>query len=78
MSNGYQPKCNNESSPPNQESSIECDHKYIHESIHYESETFSYNTRYKKLDIYFCEKCLSKKEIIKEEYGREIPLWWRH
>lgn len=54
-----------------------CEHKWIHQSSHYQRESNGYNDHFKKLDIYYCEKCLEQKEVTKEEYAREAPLWYR-
>jgi hypothetical protein len=67
-----------ECKPPCTGSSIQCGHRWIYQESHYNYESGSYNTTYNKLDVYYCEKCLEKKEFLKSESSREKPLWWMH
>jgi hypothetical protein len=55
-----------------------CEHKWIFQESHYSKEWGSYQNEYKKMDIYYCEKCLERKEILRSEYSRGEPLWWMH
>jgi len=59
----------------------ECEHKYVHLSTHYNREVSSYKTRYTRLDVYFCERCLKQEKTITDEYvytNDPTPLWWQH
>ena len=55
-----------------------CNHKWTHLSTHYSYESHTYVTEWIRLDVFFCEKCCEKKEVIKRESSRERPLWWVH
>lgn len=59
-----------------------CDHEYFHESTHYQRESDGYGKmRYTRLDVYFCHKCLDKKDVVREEVifsSVEPPIWWQH
>jgi hypothetical protein len=59
----------------------DCDHKWVHlESIKKEDGiSYTYCTSLKKVDRFFCEKCLEQKEVVKEcEVSRhsKYPDWW--
>ena len=63
--------------------SSECEHKWVYMTTHYSKEELGYGQciTYKRLDVLFCEKCCSTKEILKEETMRlddGAPLWWIH
>lgn len=55
-----------------------CDHKWVHLSTHYRKKEDRYAARFIRMDIFFCEKCCEKKEVVKEEYAMLAPVWWRH
>lgn len=55
---------------------MECKHKYVYknnDSFYYSASRYSF--KYIYIDYFFCEKCLSEKEIKKEVlvYSHEIP-----
>ncbi|NFO48529.1 beta-glucosidase, partial [Clostridium botulinum] len=34
---------------------------------------------YKRIDTYYCEKCITTKEVTaKDEWSREKPYWWKN
>jgi len=42
---------------------MDCEHKFVHqETIKYAENSGRNSTTYTKIDIYFCEKCLTKEE----------------
>ena len=55
-----------------------CEHRFVLESTHYDRESNGYMSDWRRLNIYFCEKCLGKKQVLKKEWAREMPLWWKH
>lgn len=60
----------------------ECIHDYCHESTHYQKREGGYRRyKYTRCDVYFCRKCLEKKELNREEvvYSDDpMPIWWQH
>lgn len=55
----------------------ECEHKWVFIDSIYGSESGTYQIGWKRLDRFFCEKCLQQKEVKKEEWNRETPAWWK-
>ena len=59
-----------------------CEHKYVHlETIKQKGERPSFGISsakdWQRTDIYYCEKCLDKKEtIIRVDGWREKPHWF--
>ena len=53
-----------------------CEHKYIHLRTADKIEHGNFNDCYIRTDIFFCEKCLEQKEIVKREWNRGYPQWW--
>ena len=48
-----------------------CEHKWVHlETIRNEIFTPGYSNEFKRVDIYYCEKCLEQKEIELTQYAR--------
>lgn len=56
----------------------ECKHKWVYQETHYSYESGGYQSTWNKLDIYYCENCLEKKEVLRSESNRDKPLWWMH
>lgn len=59
-----------------------CEHKWVFQDSAYSFEYrrgSSGQDHYKRIDTYFCEKCLETKEIVaKDEYSRGRPYWWKN
>lgn len=59
-----------------------CEHEYFHATTHYQGKSNGYSkTKYSRLDIYFCHKCLDQKEVEREETvwnEDQPPIWWQH
>lgn len=36
-----------------------------------------YNIHYMRTDTFYCKHCLKYKEVYKEDYAREAPMWYR-
>lgn len=53
-----------------------CDHIYKYIETIKSSDSSGYNIMYKKVDRFYCEKCLHQTEKIKKEYSREKPEWY--
>ena len=56
-----------------------CEHKWVFQGSDYEKrERNRYENIYKKIDTYYCEKCLEIKEIIsKDENSEKKPYWYK-
>lgn len=55
----------------------DCDHKFSHVRTAKWTEDGSYQTRFVRVDTFFCERCLKCREVKKEEYSRDTPDWYR-
>lgn len=54
-----------------------CEHKWNFQGSDYKRTNGTYNDTFTKIDIYYCEKCLERKEIIaKHESSRYEPYWY--
>ena len=56
-----------------------CEHKWIFQRSDFSQERAGYsNYHFKRIDTYFCEKCLEVKEIIgkEESYLEKKPYWF--
>ena len=56
---------------------IACQHRFVLLRSARWTESGGYNTRFCRLDTFFCEACLEQKEVPKDEYARETPDWYR-
>lgn len=57
---------------------MECNHKYVHlETAKWIDSSGTYNNGFFRIDRFFCEKCLDRKEVKKSEWCRETPEWFR-
>jgi len=59
----------------------ECDHEFVYmESIKTEKPvSYSYCIELKKVDRFFCKKCLQQRDIVHQKdfnRGNEYPDWW--
>jgi hypothetical protein len=65
--------------PYKQPSKQPCEHKWVYQgSDYYYSLNGVYNGTFKKIDTYYCEKCLEIKEIVtKEEDCTGRPYWYK-
>ncbi len=54
-----------------------CKHRYVLLRSARWTEDSGYNTRFRRLDVFYCESCLEQKEIPRDEYSRETPNWYR-
>jgi hypothetical protein len=55
---------------------ISCEHKYVYMETVKSDKHDGRLIHYKKVDRYFCEKCLDQKDKIKEDWSRERPEWY--
>ena len=55
----------------------ECSHKFVHLDTARWTRYSDYNTKFVRVDKFFCERCLETKELRKEEYSRDTPDWYR-
>lgn len=69
-----------ESVKPSPPSKQPCEHKWVHQITDYLIETENYySKRFKRIDTYYCEKCLEIKEVVlKEEivFNSGSKLYW--
>jgi hypothetical protein len=57
---------------------LDCSHKFAFlRSAKYTDNSGSYNTKYVRIDTFFCERCLVYKKIKKEDYSRDTPDWYK-
>lgn len=55
----------------------ECQHVYSHlETIKKTNSDGGYNIEYKRIDRFFCQKCLKERETVKSTYSRDKPDWF--
>lgn len=66
--------------PPRATPSIkkECDHKYTHLETKREQDinVTGYQIGWRRIDRFFCEKCLKYKDKVREEWSRSEPDWY--
>lgn len=56
---------------------LECQHKWVHLETFYSSESAGCRRRnYKRVDRFYCEKCLKQEDIVKEQESTKIPRWY--
>ena len=53
-----------------------CEHKYVHLETKRSTTYSGYNTKFTRIDFFFCEKCLEKNEKRQVEYSRDTPDWF--
>lgn len=55
-----------------------CKHKWVllqvRKSKEYDGQ---YNTHYKRVDEFFCDRCLEYREKVFEDWKRDPPDWYR-
>lgn len=54
-----------------------CEHQWVFIESHYKSESGSYQIFWKRLDRFYCSKCLEEREVRKQECNRDTPDWWK-
>lgn len=55
-----------------------CTHKFVFlRTAKWTDDAGGYNTRFIRVDTFFCEKCLEQKEVRKEDFARDTPDWYR-
>jgi hypothetical protein len=54
----------------------DCDHKFVHLKTYKRNEYCNYNTRYIRIDTFFCEKCLKYEQVKQEDFCRDMPEWY--
>lgn len=62
--------------PARKKQPVECEHKWIHMNSAYKYDSAGYMTRFKKIDTFFCEKCLEQRNTVKEDTSRDTPDWY--
>lgn len=53
-----------------------CEHKFVHLDTKKTRQSNGWTDYFKRVDTYFCEKCLEEKEKIKEASERYAPDWY--
>lgn len=54
-----------------------CEHKYIHFDTKKRQEAAGpYQSKYTRIDQFFCEKCCDTRLVRSEEYSRDKPEWY--
>jgi hypothetical protein len=55
-----------------------CEHKFIFlRTAKFTDDSGNYNTKYTRIDYYFCERCLEYKEVRRVDWLRDTPDWYR-
>lgn len=52
------------------------EHKFIFIESIKRRERAGHNDLFRKIDRFFCERCLETREVEKHEYSRDIPDWY--
>jgi len=57
---------------------MKCNHKYVHlETIKKQDlNATGYQIGWKRIDRFYCEKCLEYKDKVNEEWSRDKPDWY--
>jgi len=56
----------------------ECQHEYEHlETVRWRDMSGGYNTKFTRIDRFFCKRCLHSFDKRQEEYCRDAPAWYR-
>lgn len=53
-----------------------CEHKFIHLETHKNREIGIYNHIWRRVDTFYCEKCLEYKDAVRSESARDKPDWY--
>lgn len=53
-----------------------CEHKFVHFETFKSRESGIYQTGWKRVDRFFCEKCLEYKDVEQMEWSRDKPIWY--
>lgn len=53
-----------------------CRHRYVHLRSEKEKVEGTYNSTWKRRDVFFCEHCLDEQEKLRSESARNAPGWW--
>lgn len=56
---------------------MECEHQWVFIESKYSSDPGAYQICWKRLDRFYCQKCLEQKEVKKQEWDREKPEWFK-
>ena len=55
---------------------MKCEHNFQYMGSSKRKNTSGYSIYFKKIDYFYCTKCLEQKEIEMSEYSREVPDWY--
>lgn len=55
----------------------DCEHKFVFLRSAKWSDASGHTVHYTRIDMFFCEKCLERRQIRNEDYKREPPDWYR-
>ncbi|MGG1659495.1 hypothetical protein [Brevibacillus sp. NRS-1366] len=53
-----------------------CEHKFVYLDTKRLRENAGYNDHFKRIDTFFCEKCLEYIDKVQEGYARGKPDWY--
>lgn len=62
---------------PTPTKSITCEHKWVFKYSHSSENSTGYASEWKRVDEYFCEKCLDEKQKEKYILSRGKPAWYK-
>lgn len=55
---------------------MSCEHKFVHFDTLKSKENSTYQIGWKRIDRFFCEKCLEYKDKEQKEWSRDRPEWY--
>jgi hypothetical protein len=56
---------------------MNCEHKFVHfDTLKSKDYSGHYHIYWKRVDKFFCEKCLEYKDKITDGYSRDKPEWY--
>jgi hypothetical protein len=55
-----------------------CTHKFVHFDTTYKTSKEGYHSYYwKRIDRFYCERCLELKDVVREQISEYSPDWWK-
>ena len=55
-----------------------CEHNFVFSRSSKYDEYRNYNTKFVRIDYYYCTKCLTYECVKQEDYCRDTPDWYRN
>jgi hypothetical protein len=55
----------------------QCEHDWVHMDTIKRNMSAGYNNEWKRIDLFYCKKCLEQRQSEKHSYQREKPDWYQ-